>query len=158
MHANNGRQIRQYQPVRSVQSNAVPSAAHVTPLDAQVSQLMQEVNQLRERVAYLEQCAMDPVGSSGGYVWLPASQILTLEVGNTSQIIVDATKVEARGVNVKVQSVGDVTVSATRVQVSAATLQVDAATANFSGTVKCQSLTAQTVTANSYTPGAGNIW
>jgi len=37
-------------------------------------------------------------------------------------------------------------------------VKVDAAIADFSGIVKCDVLQANTVVAQTYTPGAGNVW
>lgn len=51
-----------------------------------------------------------------------------------------------------------VTVQASQVKVSAGMVTVDAALAKFSGVVKCDVLKATTVIAQTYTPGAGNVW
>jgi uncharacterized protein involved in type VI secretion and phage assembly len=56
---------------------------------------------------------------------------------------------------VSIQTPAKVTVRASQVQVTAGQVKVDAA---FSGIVKCDVLQANTVVAQTYTPGAGNVW
>ncbi len=53
---------------------------------------------------------------------------------------------------------GDVRVTASQVRVSAGLAEVDAGMCDFSGVVKASALIADSVTAASYSPGAGNIW
>ena len=59
---------------------------------------------------------------------------------------------------VSIQTPAKVTVRASQVQVTAGQVKVDAAIADFSGIVKCDVLQANTVVAQTYTPGAGNVW
>jgi hypothetical protein len=58
---------------------------------------------------------------------------------------------------VQVLAAAKVSVSASVVEVSAASVTVNAGIATFSGTVKVDTLIANSVISASYTPGAGNI-
>jgi uncharacterized protein involved in type VI secretion and phage assembly len=51
-----------------------------------------------------------------------------------------------------------VSVTASQVKVTAPQVTVNAATSTFSGMVVCDTLQATTVSATTYTPGAGNVW
>ena len=53
---------------------------------------------------------------------------------------------------------GKCTVLASVVEISAGEVIVNAAMSSFSGIVKADTLVANSVVANSYTPGVGNIW
>jgi phage baseplate assembly protein gpV len=57
-----------------------------------------------------------------------------------------------------VTAAAKVTVAASQVEISAGSVDVEAGMARFSGVVQCETLTATSVVAASYTPGAGNIW
>ena len=59
---------------------------------------------------------------------------------------------------ITITSSSKVTVKGTQVDVTAGQVKVDAAMSTFSGMVKCDVLKATTVIAETYTPGAGNIW
>ena len=50
-----------------------------------------------------------------------------------------------------------VSVAASQVELTAGSVRVDAGIAKFSGVVQCDTLVANAVVAQSYTPGAGNI-
>ena len=51
-----------------------------------------------------------------------------------------------------------VKLQASQVEVTAGQVDVKAAMSTFSGVVKCDVLKATTVVAETYTPGAGNVW
>jgi uncharacterized protein involved in type VI secretion and phage assembly len=65
-------------------------------------------------------------------------------------------KLDSSGVSV--DTVATVKVQASQVDISSGLVSVNAAMSKFSGVVKCDVLQATTVIANTYTPGAGNIW
>jgi uncharacterized protein involved in type VI secretion and phage assembly len=64
--------------------------------------------------------------------------------------------IDSQGISL--QAASKVKVQAGQVEVSAGMVKVDAGMSKFSGVVKCDVLQATTVVANTYTPGAGNIW
>jgi hypothetical protein len=57
-----------------------------------------------------------------------------------------------------VRSPSEIRLAASTVTISAATVKMEAAMVDAAGIVKCETMTAENVVANSYTPGAGNIW
>jgi uncharacterized protein involved in type VI secretion and phage assembly len=59
---------------------------------------------------------------------------------------------------VTVTASGKVAVNASAVELSANMVTVNAGTSQFNGTVKCDTIIANSVVGTSYTPGAGNIW
>jgi uncharacterized protein involved in type VI secretion and phage assembly len=64
-------------------------------------------------------------------------------------------KLDSTGISF--HSLATVKIQASQIQMSAGSVNIDAGMAKFSGVVKCDSLIANSVVANSYTPGAGNI-
>jgi uncharacterized protein involved in type VI secretion and phage assembly len=65
-------------------------------------------------------------------------------------------RLDTDGITIK--SSANVTVQASTVKIETSALEVNTAIASFSGTVKCDTMIANSVVATSYTPGAGNIW
>ncbi len=59
---------------------------------------------------------------------------------------------------IRISSSGTVEISASTATVSAASVTVNSAVTSVSGMLKCDSVKASTVIANSYTNGAGNTW
>lgn len=90
----------------------------------------------------------------------PGKQKITLRDGPGRITIEDRhgnrVRLEEAGITVHAAA-AQVTVRATAVAVSAGSVQVDANTSTFSGIVQCNTLLATTVSAATYTPGAGNI-
>lgn len=90
----------------------------------------------------------------------PGGQKVTLQDGPGAIIIEDSNgnsvKLESSGVTVTASS--KVIINADSVEVSAGTVTVNAGMSKFSGVVQADTLIANSVVANSYTPGAGNIW
>ena len=66
--------------------------------------------------------------------------------------------IELQGDEVRIFTPGNVIVTASEVQVSAGMLKVDAGMSEFTGTVKCDTIIANSVVGSSYAPGAGNVW
>jgi uncharacterized protein involved in type VI secretion and phage assembly len=89
-----------------------------------------------------------------------SGQKITLKNGPGSIEINDGSgnsiKLEASAITVT--SAAKVIINASMVQVSAGHVSVDSGMTSFSGTVKCDTLIANSVASASYTPGAGNIW
>lgn len=74
-----------------------------------------------------------------------------IEDGNGNSVTLDAS-----GVTVTASAL--VKVEASTVTINATAVSVNAATTTFSGVVNAQTVVATTVSAATYTPGAGNIW
>jgi len=87
-------------------------------------------------------------------------QRITLQYSPGAVLIEDsngnAIRLESSGITITASA--KVTVNASQVAVSAGMVTVDAGMTKFSGTIQADTLIANSVVANSYTPGAGNIW
>jgi hypothetical protein len=59
---------------------------------------------------------------------------------------------------VSIRGGGVLNISAQKVEISAGRVGVAAGIAKFTGRVECDTLKANAVIAQSYTPGAGNVW
>jgi len=59
---------------------------------------------------------------------------------------------------IEIQSASKISLNASTVEINGGTVTVNAAMARFSGVVQTETLIANAVVANSYTPGAGNVW
>lgn len=77
--------------------------------------------------------------------------MVEIEDSNGNSVTLDAS-------GVTVSASGLVKVEASTVTIDATAVTVNAATATFSGVVNAQTVVATTVSAATYTPGAGNIW
>ncbi|ABC63956.1 phage baseplate assembly protein V [Erythrobacter litoralis] len=77
--------------------------------------------------------------------------VVEIEDSNGNSVTLDAS-----GVTVSASAL--VKVEASTVTVDATAVTVNAATSTFSGVVNAQTVVATTVSAATYTPGAGNIW
>jgi phage baseplate assembly protein V len=76
---------------------------------------------------------------------------LALEDGSGNEIRLDPA-------GVRVQAPAKVTIQASGFELSSGATDVNTGIARFSGTVQTATLIATSVVAQSYTPGAGNIW
>jgi hypothetical protein len=89
-----------------------------------------------------------------------AGQRITLEDSPGSVLIEDSNgntiRLDSTGVTVTASA--KVVVQSSQVEISTGMLTVNAAMTKFSGTIQSDTLIANSVMANSYTPGAGNIW
>jgi uncharacterized protein involved in type VI secretion and phage assembly len=108
------------------------------------------------RIAIVEERAGQPTisFSTPGNV----SGTLTDRGGGTLELAVPGTTLTLTPSGVRVQTQGTVTVQASQVQITAGQVTVNAAVSTFSGLVKCDVLKATTIIAETYTPGAGNVW
>jgi phage gp45-like len=68
----------------------------------------------------------------------------------------NAVTLSAAGITIT--AAAQVQVSAGQLQIDAGMVTVNAGMSKFSGTVQCDTLIANSVVAQSYTPGAGNVW
>lgn len=66
--------------------------------------------------------------------------------------------IQLQGGNIEIRASAQVSIQCSNLSISAAMITVDAATTKFSGVVQADTLIANSVVANSYTPGAGNVW
>jgi type VI secretion system (T6SS) baseplate-like injector VgrG len=65
----------------------------------------------------------------------------------------------AGGATLRVNAAGTITIAAPAgIDLKAATVTVEAGMVKTSGVLECETLIARSVVAESYTPGAGNIW
>lgn len=97
----------------------------------------------------------------------PERNVLRTRNGATIAFDAGASKVEIEDANgnsitlepagITITSSAKVTVNASQVEISAGTVTVNAGMSRFSGVVQCDSLIADSVIAQSYTPGAGNV-
>ena len=76
---------------------------------------------------------------------------VTLEDSNGNQVALGTS-------GVTVTCAAALTVQASTLRISAGTIQLDAAMTVSGGVLQCETLVADSVVAQSYTPGAGNIW
>ncbi|MDC0747860.1 phage baseplate assembly protein V [Polyangium mundeleinium] len=90
----------------------------------------------------------------------PGGESITVEQTSGGRIVVEAAnnKITLDTKGVTVDAAQKVTVNGAQVEVNAADVKVNAVMSTFSGIVKCDVLQAVTVVANTYTPGAGNVW
>lgn len=68
------------------------------------------------------------------------------------------TRITLDSSGVTVQTSGTTQVQASQVNVTAGQVSVNSAVSKFSGVVQCDVMQATTVVAQTYTPGAGNVW
>jgi phage baseplate assembly protein V len=97
----------------------------------------------------------------------PERNVLRTGNGATIAFDVGASKIEVEDANgnsitlepagITITSSGKVTVNASQVEVSAGAVAVNAGMSHFAGVVQCDTLIANSVVAQSYTPGAGNV-
>jgi hypothetical protein len=89
-----------------------------------------------------------------------AGQRITLEDSRGSILIEDSTgnsiRLDSAGVTITASA--KVVVSSPLVEIKASSVTVNAAMARFSGVIQANTLIANSVVAQSYSPGAGNIW
>jgi hypothetical protein len=89
-----------------------------------------------------------------------AGQRITFEDSPGSVLIEDTNgntiRLDSTGVTITASA--KVIVQSSQVEISAGMLNVNAAMTKFAGTIQADTLIANSVVANSYTPGAGNIW
>ena len=95
----------------------------------------------------------DPVLMAGAFARaVDAGRGVEIRDGNGNRILLDSSG------GIQIEAAGTVSLSASTLQVSASSMTVDAATSTFAGVVTCDTMIAKSVEAESYTPGAGNVW
>jgi hypothetical protein len=60
--------------------------------------------------------------------------------------------------NVTIQASGVIEIEASQIKLTASQVGITTGMAKFDGVVQCDTLIANSVVAQSYTPGAGNLW
>jgi uncharacterized protein involved in type VI secretion and phage assembly len=108
------------------------------------------------RIAIVEESA----GSETVEISTPGGAICTItdEGGGKVEITAGGSTVTIDSTGITLDAASTVFVDAARVNVSAAMVTVDAPMTRCSGVVQCETLIATTVTATTYTIGAGNVW
>jgi len=90
----------------------------------------------------------------------PGGQVVTIKDGSSLIELRDSTghvvKLESSGITIS--GGAKVTIQGTDVEISAASLTVNAPQSTFSGMVKANAITTETITSTVYSPGVGNIW
>ena len=87
-------------------------------------------------------------------------QRITLQDAPPSVTVVDAigNSVTLEGGGVTVRAAGNITVQAANVQVFASQIELNAPVVQCTGILQAAEVIATTVSAATYTPGAGNVW
>lgn len=87
-------------------------------------------------------------------------QKITIEGNDRGVTIEDAAgdSIQLQGGNIQIRATAQVSVQCSNLQISAAMITVDAAMTKFSGEIQADTVITNTVVANTYTPGAGNVW
>jgi hypothetical protein len=89
-----------------------------------------------------------------------AGQKITIQGDANGVLIHDASgdSIQLQGGNIQIRATSQVDIQCSSVNISASMVTVDAPTTQFSGIVKADTVITNTVIANTYTPGAGNVW
>jgi len=89
-----------------------------------------------------------------------SGQKITIQGDASGVLIQDAggASIQLQGGNIQIRASGKVSLACSEIEIDASTLTVNAGIAKFSGVVQAETLVANAVVANSYTPGAGNLW
>ena len=118
-----------------------------------IKELQKLVNALEARLARMEGAV---VISADGNVMIYASKDLGLMAGRMLDLQGDYATFKA--INLKVAVSGNLDMQANHLHMAASMIAVSTAMMQVSGTVKCDTIIANSVVGSSYTPGAGNIW
>lgn len=134
----------------STSSKGPPMQASPMPLDWQVEQLRNELRALSEQVKALQ-------GVNAGYAISDLHNrmgalegVLTVTPSKVTLRSAGALELRASG-TVELRAGGVLTMQAPVTQLASTTLNAD-------GVITANSIVVQSVTAASYTPGAGNVW
>jgi len=106
-------------------------------------------------------CQRKIVGGHEQYVIKTAAgQAITLTDGAGSIVIQDTggNSIRLENGKITVNSPGRLVLKAAIVEINGSTVEVNAATLRCSGVVQADTVIANSVSAASYTPGAGNVW
>lgn len=108
----------------------------------------------------LELALVDTQGQERLTLLTPGGQSLSLQDQGSCVEIAAAggTRIRLNPKGVEISAPGEVSVTGATVNVNAAQVKLNAAMTTASGVLKCESLIATTVVAQSYTNGAGNVW
>ena len=89
-----------------------------------------------------------------------SGQRITLQQSSASVLIEDANgnTIRLDSTGISITAAARIVLSTPQVEINASSVIVNAAMTTFSGVVQADTLIANSVTASSYTPGAGNIW
>lgn len=120
------------------------------------------IQQLSRRVAKLQSQLNSLLSaihvSPAGDVELGGASSLTLRTPGASVTLgAGGLSLEAN-VRISVATAGELTLHAARLVVDAGETLLQSAITTTQGTIKCETIIANSVVGSSYTPGAGNIW
>jgi len=89
-----------------------------------------------------------------------AGQKLTIQGDDQGVIIQDTNgdSIQLKDGNIQVLASRQVSIQCSNLNISASMITVDAPLAKFSGQVEADTVITNTVIANTYSPGAGNVW
>ena len=118
------------------------------------------------RLARLEKVILiQPCGSLENVVIQASGSVILsggVEVHATggSAVVIESglSRVEVSPSKAAISSPGTVQIDASVLKANCSTVAVNTAMANFSGTVKANTMITNTIVAATYTPGAGNVW
>jgi hypothetical protein len=113
-----------------------------------------------EKVVQIQACGSleNVVIQASGSVILSGGVAVHATGGSGVVIEAGLTKVEVTPSKAVITSPGTVQIDSSVLKVNSSTLAVNTAMANFSGTVKANTMITNTIVAATYTPGAGNVW
>ena len=120
-----------------------------------IMDLEAQVQDLESRLLRMEAAL---VVAPNGNVELFAPGSLKIAAGNRVEIGAAAHVITLDSNGIHTVSAGTVKVDCSCHETVAAHVKTVAPMADFNGVMKCDTLTANVVTATTYTPGAGNIW
>ena len=118
-----------------------------------IKELQKLVNALEARLARMEGAI---VISEDGNVTIYAAKDLGLTAGR--MLDVQGAYATFKATNLKVAISGNLDMLANHLHLAASMIAVDTGMMQVSGTVKCNTIIANSVVGSSYTPGAGNVW
>jgi len=89
-----------------------------------------------------------------------AGQKITIHGDDQSVIIQDASgdSIQLQGGNIQIRATGQVSIQCSAINLSASMITFDTPVTKFSGQLQADTVITNTVIANTYTPGVGNIW
>ncbi len=136
----------------------------VASTEQQLSEALARIQALELRLEKLE-AALSPDPNGDVHLFAPGRLLIqasnAVEITGTQNVrLADShgNSFKLSGSGVETHSAAKAAVHCSQHEVTAATSNCTAATAQFTGVVKCVTLTADVVSGASYTPGAGNVW
>lgn len=118
--------------------------------------LAKQLHEFDRRIKTLEQRCVTQ--AANGKLVLPVADRLEINIGSVI-ISVQNGHVRISGADtIKLDGSSTVSLASGRAEIVAGDVKVSTGKAEFSGTVKCDTVECDSVNSQSYTPGAGNVW